>query len=311
MEKLKEYKFFVLISVVFILLIFWINNSDDRTFNIVLSDQKHIEPQKKDKASSLNEAYESDFSQQESKQKFLTAAEKMIGVIEFEEAIPEKKYISENKTTINHPVSLNEDKYPEKEYPDKVVENKKKKITNKEKKEAPKSETTQKNQEEYWVSVGEARAQRSKKSAKIGYKSAHIETLGEKIKDGDKISIILDEPIQIEEELIPEESELFGTIHFQKKRGIIKITRVIRGSNAMTCNIDAYDMDGYLGIALDISIEQEIASDGVDEGINQAASYGGNASRIAASLVTGAAKKMKADPYIKIENKRKVYLSIN
>jgi len=322
MEELKKYKLFIAGTIFFALLILWINfgMGEEEANKIELQKgQKYTETGTKDKATQLTEAYQDDWNQNENKQKFLSAAEKMIGIIEFQQddPAPEKingtknNYISENTVAIDRPVVLETQSTLKKEEKTKLMTTKNKSLPKTEEIKEIKTEEKAVNENDYWVSVGERKAARSKKSAKVGYKSAHIETLGEKIKDGDKISIVIDEAIQIGDEIFPEDSELFGTISFQKKRGIIKISRIIKGSNAMSCNIDAYDMDGYLGIALDIDIEQEIASDGVDEGINQAASYGGNASRIAASLVSGAAKKIKADPYVKIENKRKIYLSVN
>ena len=318
MEELKKYKLFIAGTIFFVLLILWINfgMGEEEGNKIELQKgQKYTESTSKNKATQLTEAYEDDWNQNENKQKFLSAAEKMIGIIEFQDTqiVHENKsnYIAENTVAIDRPVVLETQSTLKKEEKTKLTTKKNKSLPKTEEIKEIKTEEKASNENDYWVSVGERKAARSKKSAKVGYKSAHIETLGEKIKDGDKISIVIDEAIQIGDEIFPEDSELFGTISFQKKRGIIKISRIMKGSNAMSCNIDAYDMDGYLGIALDIDIEQEIASDGVDEGINQAASYGGNASRIAASLVSGAAKKIKSDPYVKIENKRKIYLSVN
>ena len=308
MKHLKKYKFFILISVIFLGLIFTILLTDDQDQEKIAFDTKnHIEPSKKDKSSALQDAFETDRMQQENKNKFLTSAEKMIGIIDFEDdfntpKIQEQQIIFEKNLEIEEvkPIVKTEKK-----------SNSVKKVKNPENNKTEKKEEPVVNPDDYWVSVGEARTQRGRKSSKIGYKTAHIETLGEKIKDGDKISLVLDEAIQLGDQLIPEETELFGTISFSKKRGIIKVTRILYEGNALTCNIDAYDMDGYLGIALDIDVEQEIMSDVVDEGINQATTYGGQASKLAASMVSSAAKKVKTEPYIKIENKRKVYLSVN
>ena len=302
MKNWQEYKLFIIGSLCFLLLIGYLLLSDetDKEEKIAFSNEKYTTKTGTDKASALQKAYQEELEKKEEKNKFLSAADKMIGIIELEDApIKNEEKMLMADTTILSPTTA---------APAQVSQ---------EKKARPKAVAKEKERQEViseeamWVSVGERKAQRSRKSDKVGYKSAHIQTLGEKIKDGDKVLIVLDEPMMVGDELFPEDSELFGSISFQKKRGVIKISKILNGATATHCNIDVYDTDGYLGIALDINVEQEIASDVIDEGISQGVSYGSQASRVAAAMVGSAAKKIKNEPYVKIENKRKIYLSVN
>ena len=97
MEELKKYKLFIAGTIFFVLLILWINfgMGEEEANKIELQKgQKYTESTSKNKATQLTEAYEDDWNQNENKQKFLSAAEKMIGIIEFQDT----QIVHENKS---------------------------------------------------------------------------------------------------------------------------------------------------------------------------------------------------------------------
>jgi hypothetical protein len=87
-----------------------------------------------------------------------------------------------------------------------------------------------------------------------------------KVRDGQTISIRIDEDCVIGGVQIPAKTYVSGLVHFENERALVKISSVNHGGNITPITASVYDNDGVEGIYVPGNVNQEIRKDVASQG---------------------------------------------
>nr|MBX2840502.1 conjugative transposon protein TraM [Flammeovirgaceae bacterium] len=125
------------------------------------------------------------------------------------------------------------------------------------------------------------------------------------IRSGSKVTLRTTEAQQLNGQLIPANTFVYGIATFSPERILIKVSSIQVNGKAIPVDLTAVDLDGMEGLYAPGKVEQEIAADAANSALNQTR---GSVNTPLGSITVGAGKKKVNDPVRHINNKYKLIL---
>jgi hypothetical protein len=127
-----------------------------------------------------------------------------------------------------------------------------------------------------------------------------------KVKSGDNILLRTTEQCTIEGRSVPENTLVSGTVSLSGSRLNIKVNAIAVGEESIACKLNAYDLDGNLGLKMNKDISYEAKSESVGSLVGEVASsvnvpYIGR-------IATDVGEKVVSDPTVTLDKGQKMFL---